>query len=84
MKNADIIITRHAAIKFVRDILKRQDLTEDEQFEVGKNILSEIWKDSVYVNDNENGIVFYNSNYRLNLLIKGRKMITIFYPKKRG
>jgi len=76
----NIWITKHAIEQFRDRILINPIMNRDRVMQLIRGILSE----SKYVSDNENGILFRNDNLRIEFIVKGRKIITIYQLEKKN
>jgi len=83
MKNADVIITRHACDRYLEIFGDSYDVFDaDERYMLVREKLRKMFADAVYVSDDENGVLFRNGD--LFFVVKRRKIITVFKKQKEG
>jgi hypothetical protein len=74
-----IYITKHALEQYKKRISNTDNLDKQVYLKVINQILS----DARYISDNANGILLRNEDLSIEMIVKRRKLITIYPIKKR-
>lgn len=74
-----IHITKHALEQYKKRISNTDNLDKQVYLKVINQILS----DARYISDNANGILLRNEDLSIEMIVKRRKLITIYPIKKR-
>lgn len=70
-------VTKHAIKKFKERLNENQNLDNN----IVKDIIENIFLEANYVSDNSRGILFRNNKLKIELIVKDRKIITIYTIK---
>lgn len=73
-----MIVTKHAISQY------RSRLTDINDEKTIINIIELILSQSKYVSDNSNGVLLRNEEFMMELIVKDRKVITIYPISKKG
>ena len=70
----NITVTKHALGQFKKRIIKDVNLNDS----LANQKVIKLFSQAKYVGDNQNGILFRNSNKRVEFIVKQRKIVTLF------
>lgn len=76
----NILVTKHAIEQLKKRIIKDVNLNDS----LANQKVIKLFKRAKYVGDNQNGILFRNSNKRVEFIVKQGKIITLFPIKLRS
>lgn len=75
-----IEVTKHAVRKYKSRIANNEGISN----KLAKKIILEILKDARYVSDNSNGVLLRNNDLRIEMILKNRRVITIYPIELKG
>jgi len=81
----EIYITEHVCLRFIERFNQNLGAIADytERLIRAKEAIKTVVEDARYVSDNEGGVLLYSRSCNCNIIIKDRKLITIFPPVKK-
>jgi hypothetical protein len=80
MNNTNIDITGHAIQRFWErfgQLYRPGNFNEDEKSRFAISKIKKIFEHARYISDDDKGILFRNRDYKADIVVKGRKIVTI-------
>lgn len=81
----NVVLTEHVLLRYIERFNQNLNSIEDvkDRLNRAKQAVIAIMKSAHYVSDDHRGVLLHSPAHRCNIIVRGKKLITLYQPDKK-